>query len=347
MKTKVKPSIRILLPMAVAVSLLLSNQLTAAQPPAPIRPAAGSSADARANRPLPQSMGSPAGSAKERLNPQNLFDTKPEASSPNAPKVRKDLMNFEGNSNGGGGHLCKAMVQRYYQSMRKVFATSRSLSEKYPIWKSIKDIMDPNENPAFEIKIVEQPIQGCRNTQNALACAHPLDNSLELYCGEVGLNSVVAEERYKHLLHEMLWWQKEVNDANYFYSTPMAKDVYNEIQRTIYGERNEILFAGGEMAINCSPIQNGQDQIKFSILPVFGEDRITPMIVVSDPRGVVMAIQLQTDIKEMSLKVLEMPSLGGKLTLEMKDEDNAVLKVDNFMAISGQADCKVFSVKIH
>lgn len=151
---------------------------------------------------------------------------------------------------GGGGHPCKLAFMAMAQSLDIYFQESLELSNRYPFWKELVDVANPEINLGFSIVIAEKPIDSCRNTSNALACAHPEKNTLELYCGQGGWDNQKDEDKLTHALHELFWWLKDKDDSNYFYSLPLAKDIIalgkyqNRMKLIVFGyEHDEITRA--------------------------------------------------------------------------------------------------------
>ncbi len=172
-----------------------------------------------------------------------------------------------GHDQGGGGHICKSQAQLYVNNISAVIDEDSSLAARYPEWASLKEKLNPIANPGFVLKILKGPIQGCPNTENALACGRPRLNTLELFCGENGWNSLELKEKYRLLIHELYWWSP-LDDTNYFYSNKMIDDLFDRIKRSGSINQNYLRLRDGEIKsletmLNsvslCKPTNKGGD----------------------------------------------------------------------------------------
>jgi hypothetical protein len=130
-----------------------------------------------------------------------------------------------GNEGGGGGHPCK---EDFMNTLGWIAAAvSPNLQNLTPTDIHVLSASLQVAMPATNLVLVirESPIQNCPNTDNPIACSHPRKNQLELYCDppeKTGWMSLDQQRKIKYVIHELLWWSPEYNDANFFYSTGVA-----------------------------------------------------------------------------------------------------------------------------
>jgi hypothetical protein len=149
-------------------------------------------------------------------------------------------------NDGGGGHFCKSQATLFIQNISDALDENKELAKKYPEWQKMSAVTDPVKNPNFAIKILKRPIQNCRNTEDALACSRPSENTMEIFCGENGWNSLPTQEKYKQIVHELYWWS-DLDDSNYFYSAKLMKDVYPNIEELASLSQKFLLLGKGEI----------------------------------------------------------------------------------------------------
>jgi hypothetical protein len=135
---------------------------------------------------------------------------------------------FGGGANGGGGHPCKLDFTEKYETL-KSFVTPEVV-KKYPwIVDTILLLDKKSENP-LTISVVDKPITDCPNTSSAFLCSRVPERKIEVYCDEKGKGwkTIKTPEAYKHILHELLWWNRAgINDKNY----SSSREVINYISR--------------------------------------------------------------------------------------------------------------------
>lgn len=149
-------------------------------------------------------------------------------------------------NDGGGGHFCKSQATLFVQNISEALDENKELAKKFPEWQKMAAVMDPTKNPNFAIKIMKRPIQNCRNTEDALACSRPSENTMEIFCGDNGWNSLPTQEKYKQIVHELYWWS-DLDDSNYFYSQKLMKDVYPNIEEIASYSQKLMLLGKGEI----------------------------------------------------------------------------------------------------
>src|SRR5687767_1374554 len=107
---------------------------------------------------------------------------------------------------GGGGHPCKLSFMAMTSAIESYFLESDELQKKYPFWKDLVNVANPELNPGFKVVVKDSAIANCKDTQNALACAKPSADIIELHCGKDGWDKLNDEQRLSHALHELMWW---------------------------------------------------------------------------------------------------------------------------------------------
>jgi hypothetical protein len=152
---------------------------------------------------------------------------------------------FAGNE-GGGGHLCKSQAALYFENVIGAIHATPDVLQKYPEWNDLQFLMNPTKNPGFKIEVSAAPIKDCPNTQNALACGRPVQNKIQIHCGEDGWNSLEAKEKYKQIIHEAYWWSN-LDDSNYYYSRRLLEDIYETIHSTTSIRQSFIQLKEGDI----------------------------------------------------------------------------------------------------
>lgn len=120
-------------------------------------------------------------------------------------------------NDGGGGGQCKADFMAAYYKLLDEVARRPQLKDEFKFLESTLDRLNPKYG--IQLEILDQPIQGCPLSKSPVACAKPSANILQLNCGRGGWGNQELLLKYKHIVHELAWWQEGLNDENYFHST--------------------------------------------------------------------------------------------------------------------------------
>jgi hypothetical protein len=140
----------------------------------------------------------------------------------------------EGSDAGGGTHPCKEDFMDIYSQIQNIVKENPEILERNPALIDVIHRLDvsPSEIVPIDIHITSAPILDCPKTRNPLACGRPNKNKIEIYCREAygtqfGWLSYdrPIDLRAKETIHELLWWSKIYDDANYNFSKQAARDI--------------------------------------------------------------------------------------------------------------------------
>lgn len=127
-----------------------------------------------------------------------------------------------GETGGGGGIECKRRFMKMAKSLESLVQSPSARVNKGYV-EALLDVINPEKNPQFRIEVLDQPIQNCPQTSDALACSWVKKNIIQINCGTNGLPLLPALDQYQHVIHEISWWvNKQYDDSNYFYSIDLA-----------------------------------------------------------------------------------------------------------------------------